>query len=87
MNAAIGIDGGGTKTAFVIGNETEIFYQIEKRGCSYLEIGKEAVVDLIVSGVKELLERCPDAVCDGCCLVMVKTDRWMNGSKELYAKT
>ena len=68
MNAAIGIDGGGTKTAFVIGNEKEIFYQIEKSGCSYLEIGKEAVVDLIVSGVKELLKRCPDTVCDGCCI-------------------
>ncbi|MBR5290570.1 MAG: hypothetical protein IKU28_06215 [Erysipelotrichaceae bacterium] len=84
MKAAIGIDGGGTKTAFVIGNETEIFYQIEKSGCSYLEIGKEAVVDLIVSGVKELLEKCPDAKCDACCIGMPcygenrQMDEWLN---------
>ncbi len=84
MKAAIGIDGGGTKTAFVIGNETEIFYQIEKSGCSYLEIGKEAVVNLIVSGVKELLERCPDAECDTCCIGLPcygenrQMDEWFN---------
>ncbi len=84
MKAAIGIDGGGTKTAFVIGNETEILYQIEKSGCSYLEIGKEAVVDLIVSGVKELLEKCPDAKCDACCIGMPcygenrQMDEWLN---------
>lgn len=84
MKAAIGIDGGGTKTAFVIGNETEILYQMEKSGCSYLEIGKEAVVDLIVSGVKELLEKCPDAKCDACCIGMPcygenrQMDEWLN---------
>ena len=84
MKAAIGIDGGGTKTAFVIGNETEILCQIEKSGCSYLEIGKEAVVDLIVSGVKELLEKCPDAKCDACCIGMPcygenrQMDEWLN---------
>lgn len=84
MKAAIGIDGGGTKTAFVIGNETEILYQMEKSGCSYLEIGKEAVVDLIVNGVKELLEKCPDAKCDTCCIGMPcygenrQMDEWLN---------
>lgn len=84
MKAAIGIDGGGTKTAFVIGNETEILYQMEKSGCSYLEIGKEAVVDLIVNGVKELLEKCPDAKCDACCIGMPcygenrQMDEWLN---------
>ncbi len=84
MKATIGIDGGGTKTAFVIGNETEILYQMEKSGCSYLEIGKEAVVDLIVSGVKELLEKCPDAKCDACCIGMPcygenrQMDEWLN---------
>ena len=81
---AIGIDGGGTKTAFVLGNENGILFQIEKSGCSYLEIGKEAVIELIVSGIKELQEACPEMECETCCIGLPcygenkQMDLWLN---------
>lgn len=82
MKTAIGIDGGGTKTAFVLGNENSILRKIEKSGCSYLEIGKEAVVELIVEGIKELMEN--QEPCESCCIGLPcfgenkEMDQWLS---------
>ena len=57
MNYYIGIDGGGTKTAIVIGKEDGIVIKtIEKSGCSHKVIGIDAVVTLLSQGVKEITE-------------------------------
>ena len=56
MKHYIGIDGGGTKTSFVLADEKNHFLaQIEKSGCSYLEIGKDGVLKLLQDGVEECL--------------------------------
>lgn len=71
MKYYIGIDGGGTKTSLAVGDEngkillTKIF-----DGCSYQEIGVEAVVELLFKAVTESLEllRIDKQVCAGCCI-------------------
>ncbi len=56
MKHYLGIDGGGTKTSFVLADEkNQPLAQIEKSGCSYLEIGKEGVLHLIHEGISECL--------------------------------
>ena len=66
----IGIDGGGTKTAFVIGQEDGTpVCQLQRSGCSYQEIGAPAVVELIHEGVEALLaEMGQPAAVAGCCI-------------------
>jgi N-acetylglucosamine kinase-like BadF-type ATPase len=67
----IGIDGGGTKTAFVIGNSDGLVLKtIEKSGCSHRSIGIDAVVSLIKKGVREILQGVGalPKECAGCCI-------------------
>ena len=71
MGWYIGIDGGGTKTAFCLGKEDgKPLYCLRKTGCSYQSIGVEAVADLLKNGVNELLEEAGLTAedCKGCCI-------------------
>ncbi len=69
MKTYIGVDGGGTKTAFALANETgEILVQIERTGCSYLEIGVPQVVSLLKEGIEECLNRVQLESCDSICI-------------------
>lgn len=53
----IGIDGGGTKTAFVLGTETgTVLEETELTGCSYRQLGLDGAVDLLENGVMALLD-------------------------------
>ena len=61
MGWYIGIDGGGTKTAFCLGKEDgKPLYCLRKTGCSYQSIGVEAVADLLKNGVLVNGERITD---------------------------
>ncbi|MBQ8682916.1 MAG: ATPase [Clostridia bacterium] len=67
----IGIDGGGTKTAFALGREDGMaVYRLQRTGCSYQRIGPLAVASLIREGVDALLEQAGvDATqVAGCCI-------------------
>ena len=68
MKYAIGIDGGGSKTAFLLGTEHEILAQTVKSGCSYLEIGVENVLSLLQEGINECLAQANIEKCDICCI-------------------
>lgn len=70
MKWFVGVDGGGTKTEFVVSHEdaTPILNQ-RNTGCSYQSIGIDATVALIAEGVKESLAAAgaPIEDCAGCC--------------------
>lgn len=69
----IGVDGGGTKTAFAISaDDGSIAMQIERTGCSYQMIGIADAVLLIADGIKECLTAVDATLddCAGCCLGM-----------------
>lgn len=71
MNYYIGIDGGGTKTAIVIGKEDGTPINIiEKSGCSHKAIGIDEVVKLIADSVKEITQSINVSMdeCAGCCI-------------------
>ncbi|MBP3705940.1 MAG: ATPase [Clostridia bacterium] len=71
MKYYIGIDGGGTKTAIVIGKNNGIpLKAIEKSGCSHKAIGIDAVVELITEGVREIAQSINVSFdeCAGCCI-------------------
>ena len=71
MRWYIGIDGGGTKTAFVIGTAEGIrIREITRSGCSYQQIGIDSTVELLVAGVQDLLTSVgADMVdCGGICI-------------------
>ena len=71
MKYYIGIDGGGTKTAFTIGKNDGIpLYTIEKTGSSHKDIGIDAVVELITNGVREIAKSANVSLddCAGCCM-------------------
>lgn len=71
MKWYIGIDGGGTKTAFVIGTENgNPVHTIMRSGCSYQSIGINAVVVLITSGIRDILleSNVQPEDCVGCCI-------------------
>lgn len=71
MNWFIGIDGGGTKTAFAISKNDGIPVHILTRsGCSYQEIGLENVLSLLEEGITSLLEETgiTKEDCAGCCI-------------------
>lgn len=67
----IGIDGGGTKTAVVIGKNDGICLKtIEKSGCSHKSIGIDGVVALITESIREITQSINVSVndCSGCCI-------------------
>ena len=71
MKWFIGIDGGGTKTAFVISKNDGVPVRILTRsGCSYQEIGLENVLSLLEEGITSLLEETgiTKEDCAGCCI-------------------
>ncbi len=55
MRYYLGIDGGGTKTAYLMADEngTEVA-ALTQTGCSYREIGMEAVVQLFAEGIAKV---------------------------------
>ena len=71
MKWYLGIDGGGSKTAFTIGRTSgEAVYTHTLSGCSYQLIGPEAVRDLLARGVRTCLEAvgADREDCAGCCV-------------------
>ncbi len=71
MKYYIGIDGGGTKTAIVIGKKDGMPINIiEKSGCSHKSIGIDSVINLLVDGVKEIIQSINISMeeCSGCCI-------------------
>ena len=53
----LGIDGGGTKTAFALMNEAgEIVTSYETTGCNYYEIGKEGILQLLIHGLSQCID-------------------------------
>lgn len=57
MKYFLGIDGGGTKTEFLLADEDgRCIAQVRKPGCSYKEIGVTSVAGLLEEGTKECLE-------------------------------
>lgn len=71
MKYYIGIDGGGTKTAVVIGKNDGIPLKIiEKSGCSHKVIGIDEVVRLISDSVREITQSINVDMdkCAGCCI-------------------
>lgn len=58
MKCFLGIDGGGTKTAFLLADkEGRCIAQVRKPGCSYKEMGITSVAGLLEEGTKECLEK------------------------------
>ena len=52
----LGIDGGGTKTAFVlINNKGNILAEIEKGTCHHMQVGLEGFERVIKEGLKDIL--------------------------------
>lgn len=69
MKFCIGIDGGGTKTAFRLCDESGIcLAETVKSGCSWLEIGVDAVIELLISGISECMEKAQVKECSACCI-------------------
>lgn len=71
MRLFLGIDGGGTKTAFSIaGSDGVPVRTITRGGCSYSSIGVENVVSLLKRGIEELLCELQASLanCAGCCI-------------------
>ncbi len=71
MKHYIGIDGGGTKTAIVIGKDDgTILKTIEKMACSHKVIGIDGVVRLITDSIREITQdvNIPMDECAGCCI-------------------
>lgn len=67
----VGVDGGGTKTAFAVSaDDGSAVIQIERSGCSYQMIGIANAVSLIADGIKECLASVNASFsdCAGCCL-------------------
>ncbi len=57
MNCFIGIDGGGTKTAFAIADENgRILHLLEKKASAYREQGIENACNVVAEGIEELLK-------------------------------
>lgn len=60
MQYYIGVDGGGTKTAFAMADENGKMYgELYKAGASYKHAGWDATFGCIEGGVKELLAKVP----------------------------
>lgn len=73
MKRFIGVDGGGTKTAFALSYADGIPTRtLSTTGCSYQSLGVEAAVQVVGEGVRELLalEETEANDCAGCCIGM-----------------
>ena len=73
MKWYVGVDGGGTKTAFVVSAADGITAATKRRsGCSYHSIGIDAAVTLVAEGVHESLAAVGATLadCAGCCVGM-----------------
>lgn len=58
MEYFIGVDGGGTKTAFLLGNGAgDVLERLELQGSSYRQWGTRGTAELLARGVSELLTR------------------------------
>lgn len=58
MKYVLGIDGGGTKTAFLLSDETgKCMAEIKTAGCSYKEIGMKETAALLKNGASKCLEK------------------------------
>lgn len=71
MKYYIGIDGGGSKTSVAIGDSKgKLLKSTLYPGCSYQEIGIDAVVSLISKSVKEIIVsiNADFLSCAGCCI-------------------
>ena len=73
MQYYVGVDGGGTKTAFAVTDaQGKQIATLQKSGCSYQTMGVAAAAALVEAGVRECLEQeglhLKD--CAGCCLGM-----------------
>ncbi len=71
MKYYIGIDGGGTKTAVVIGkNDGVCLSTLEKSGCSHKTIGVDGVVSIISDSIIEITKSIGASIdeCAGCCI-------------------
>lgn len=71
MKWYIGIDGGGTKTAFCIGrSDGKAVRSLTLGGCSYQQIGAEGVRERITEGIRACLEAVGASRedCAGCCV-------------------
>ena len=53
----IGIDGGGTKTKFLVGRGLEVIGEYTAGGCHYMQIGFDGVETLMREGVRSACER------------------------------
>lgn len=71
MRWYVGVDGGGTKTAFAVSAADGVpVATIRRTGCSYQAIGIEAAVSLVSGGVREILTAVGAGLedCAGCCV-------------------
>lgn len=70
MKYYIGVDGGGTKTAFLLGSEEGQRKELLTKGCSYQMIGVEGTVRLLADGIRKLLNvvGAENSQCGGCCM-------------------
>ena len=51
----IGVDGGGTKTQFVLFDEQgQALASYQKESCHYAQVGYDGLKDIIKSGIKQL---------------------------------
>ncbi len=53
----IGIDGGGTKTKFLVGRGLEVIGEYTTGGCHYMQIGFDGVETLMREGVRSVCEK------------------------------
>lgn len=67
----IGVDGGGSKTAFALSYANGIpIVQTESIGCSYQSIGLEDAADIIADGIKKCSTQAGEPLenCAYCCI-------------------
>lgn len=67
----VGVDGGGTKTAFAVSAQDGVpVVTMKKSGCSYQAVGVEEAIKIIVEGIRACLKEAGASPedCAGCCL-------------------
>lgn len=67
----IGVDGGGSKTAFALSYANGIpIVQTESIGCSYQSVGLERAADIIADGIKKCSAQAGEPLenCAYCCI-------------------
>lgn len=74
----LGVDGGGTKTAFaVVTMDGQVLKQFTGRGCNTNDIGFEKAFEIVVNGIQDALFEFPSIICINCGLsgIMVGNHR------------